>query len=212
VRALSLWKTGIALAGILAVALVAVGVTYLSVDAGSLPSALGRVAGSTTRDSTRGFFATMVGGFFLLIAIVAAQFRPGGPLTVTERDEMTAAASRPAPVAPAAPAAPAATAAPAAQAATATTAATEYIGEVDDEEIADPIISLAARRREERRAVEEAGGGESEGFELAEQELIDHASHGDEHRPSRIMRDAVGPDEEAVDSVSGEADSEHLPD
>ena len=30
-----------------------------------------------------------------------------------------------------------------------------------------------------RRPVDEAGGGESEGFELAEQDLQEHASHGD---------------------------------
>jgi len=83
---------------------------------------------------------------------------------------------------------------------------------MDDEVEADPIMPLEARRREERRAVEEAGGGESEGFELAEQALIEHASHGDDHSPSRIMQDAVGPDEEIVDSVSGEPDQEHLPD
>lgn len=73
---------------------------------------------------------------------------------------------------------------------------------------------LARRRREERRAVEEAGGGESEGFEAAEQELIEHASHGDEHSPLRILRDAEpiaeeqAPDEERY----GEADEERKPD
>ena len=58
---------------------------------------------------------------------------------------------------------------------------------------------LEKRRREERRAVEEAGGGEAEGFELAEQDLIEHASHGDMHNTTPIMRDAAGdnaPDEE----------------
>jgi hypothetical protein len=75
----------------------------------------------------------------------------------------------------------------------------------------DPILGLNVRRHEERRSVEEAGGGESEGFELAEQELIEHASHGDEHTTSRIMRDA-GADEEPTDSVYGEADEEHQPD
>jgi hypothetical protein len=83
---------------------------------------------------------------------------------------------------------------------------------MDDATETDRIMPLAARRREERRAVEEAGGGESEGFELAEEALIEHASHGDEHTPAKIMRDAVGPDEEPVDSLSGEADAEHLPD
>jgi hypothetical protein len=70
---------------------------------------------------------------------------------------------------------------------------------------------LAWRRREERRAVEEAGGGEAEGFELAERDLIEHASHGDEHSPTRIIRDAH-PHEELTDSVFGEADEEHLND
>ena len=35
------------------------------------------------------------------------------------------------------------------------------------------------RRAEERRPVEEAGGGVSEGFEQAEQDLIDNAEHAD---------------------------------
>jgi hypothetical protein len=48
---------------------------------------------------------------------------------------------------------------------------------------------LEQRRREERRAVEEAGGGQSEGFELAEQEMIEHTSHGDEHSDFRIIAD-----------------------
>jgi hypothetical protein len=73
----------------------------------------------------------------------------------------------------------------------------------------DSFSELSKRRREEREAVEEGGGGQSEGFELSEQELIDHASHGDQHSPFRILRDA-GPQEEPSDSVYGEADEEHL--
>ena len=79
------------------------------------------------------------------------------------------------------------------------------------EDTPDPLSDLEERRRAERMAVDEGGGGESEGFELSEQELIDHASHGDQHRPFRIMRDA-GPEEEESDSVYGEADEEHLVD
>jgi hypothetical protein len=75
----------------------------------------------------------------------------------------------------------------------------------------DADRNLNARRREERRAVEEAGGGESEGFELAEQELIEHTSHGDEHSPARIMRDAAA-ESEVEDRTDGEADEEHLAD
>ena len=69
---------------------------------------------------------------------------------------------------------------------------------------------LEEKRREARRAVAEAGGGESEGFELAEQELIEHTSHGDGHTPARIMRDAASEDED--DAAYGEADAEHKAD
>lgn len=84
---------------------------------------------------------------------------------------------------------------------------------MDDDEAwaVDSDRGLDARRREERRAVDEAGGGESEGFELAEQELIEHTSHGDQHSPARIMRDAAE-ESELEDRVDGEADEEHLAD
>jgi hypothetical protein len=80
-----------------------------------------------------------------------------------------------------------------------------------DDTSSEHLLSLEERRRLERVAVEEAGGGQSEGFELAEQELIEHASHGDEHTTSRITRDA-GPQEEPDSAVYGEADEEQLPD
>jgi hypothetical protein len=73
----------------------------------------------------------------------------------------------------------------------------------------DHIMELAERRRQERLAVEEAGGGQSEGFELTEQELIQHASHGDDQTPARIIYDAVD-EQEAPPAVYGEADEEHL--
>ncbi len=44
--------------------------------------------------------------------------------------------------------------------------------------------------------VYEAGGGESEGFELAEEQLIEHASHGDWGGTSRIIEHAEGFTEE----------------
>jgi uncharacterized protein HemY len=75
---------------------------------------------------------------------------------------------------------------------------------------------LEQRRREARRAVEEAGGGESEGFELAEQDLIEHASHGDQHSTYPIIHDSAseGDDEAAGDgdALYGEADEERKPD
>lgn len=78
----------------------------------------------------------------------------------------------------------------------------------------DPIHDLEARRAEARRAVDEAGGGESEGFELAERELIEHASHGDEHSTTPILRDAedLSEEEAPADSLYGEADEEHKAD
>lgn len=87
------------------------------------------------------------------------------------------------------------------------------------DEADDRIEELELRRREALRPVEEGGGGESEGFELAEQELIEHTSHGDEHTPHRIMLDAASeretagpPQGEADQAVYGEADEEHKPD
>ena len=62
------------------------------------------------------------------------------------------------------------------------------------------------KRREARRPVEEAGGGEAEGFELAEQELIEAAENWEEGRSPE--RDAF-PAEEDSGAVYGEADHEH---
>ena len=56
------------------------------------------------------------------------------------------------------------------------------------------------------RPVREAGGGEQEGFEQAEEALIEHASHGDQHSARMPLYD-VGRDEEAgVTAQYGEAD------
>jgi hypothetical protein len=82
---------------------------------------------------------------------------------------------------------------------------------MDSEFQRDPLFELEERRRKERAAVEEAGGGESEGFELSEEELIEHASHGDEHRPVRIVFDAPA-SEELPGAVYSEADEEQLAD
>lgn len=81
---------------------------------------------------------------------------------------------------------------------------------IDDDRPPDPRLNLALRRREERRAVEEGGGGVSEGFELAEQDLIEHTSHGDQRGTTPILRDAIE-EAEANDAVYGEADEERPP-
>ncbi|HWX95927.1 MAG TPA: hypothetical protein VNZ01_03660 [Solirubrobacteraceae bacterium] len=80
---------------------------------------------------------------------------------------------------------------------------------MDAEDEPDPLLDLEDRRRKERMPVEEGGGGQAEGFELSEQELIDHSSHGDEQKPSRIIRDAGAEEDEESDAVYGEPDEEH---
>ena len=67
----------------------------------------------------------------------------------------------------------------------------------------------------------EAGEGESEGFDVAEADLIRHAEHDDQHGTDPITRDAAGFDSpvdadldedpfEAADA--GEGDEEEQPD
>jgi len=60
----------------------------------------------------------------------------------------------------------------------------------------------------------EGGEGESEGFELSEYELEEHASHGDEHSAGRIIEDAALYDEneESERGSYGESDQERDPD
>jgi hypothetical protein len=73
--------------------------------------------------------------------------------------------------------------------------AAEIGGPAPDDPIDDPA----------QRPVVEGGGGVAEGFELAEEELIDNAAHGDQKRfPNR---DAGAP-EEPTDAVFGEPDEE----
>jgi hypothetical protein len=57
--------------------------------------------------------------------------------------------------------------------------------------------------------VEEAGGGESEGFEQAERELIEHAEHGD---PAPDPSTEAFPPEEESGLEPGEADDVEPPD
>jgi hypothetical protein len=80
---------------------------------------------------------------------------------------------------------------------------------MDAEDDLDRVPDLSDRRRKERQAVDEGGGGQAEGFELSEQELIEHASHGDQHEPSRILRDAPPEEDEESDAAYGEPDEEH---
>ncbi len=54
----------------------------------------------------------------------------------------------------------------------------------------------------------EAGEGEAEGFELAERDLEEHATHGDQHAARRVLEDAQGYDEDSRATEGGEADQE----
>ena len=64
---------------------------------------------------------------------------------------------------------------------------------------------------EAERALSEAGQGEAEGFELAEEELIENASHEELASPDPIH--LAGEDEEALPDVEyGEADTEESED
>lgn len=73
---------------------------------------------------------------------------------------------------------------------------------MDDEAAVDPALAPLI----------EAGQGESEGFELSEEALVRHASHGDDEQTTRILLDADDRDEEDAETVYGEADEEHHPD
>ena len=65
---------------------------------------------------------------------------------------------------------------------------------------------------EAHRPAAESGEGEAEGFELAEHDLIEEASHGEEKRSPET--DAFTPelDSDEADSVYGEADDVEDPD
>lgn len=59
-----------------------------------------------------------------------------------------------------------------------------------------------------QRPLAEAGEGEAEGFEQAEQELVEHASHGDQHAARQAIEDAPSESEDELASPAGEADHE----
>jgi hypothetical protein len=57
------------------------------------------------------------------------------------------------------------------------------------------------------RPVIEGGGGEAEGFEEAEQALIEHASHGDQQSAHAILHDQGRPEEQ--NSARQDSDADH---
>jgi hypothetical protein len=95
----------------------------------------------------------------------------------------------------------------------------ERIVEDEEEAAAAEAAGIGGRRPdyhvdddhsdESFRPLEEAGEGEEEGFELAEHDLIEEASHGEE---GRYPGDDAFEDEQDPDAVYGEADEEEEPD
>jgi hypothetical protein len=65
---------------------------------------------------------------------------------------------------------------------------------------------------EANRPLEEAGEGESEGFELAEHDLVEEASHGEEGRSPEVDAFEAEVESDEADSVYGEADEVEPPD
>jgi hypothetical protein len=59
-----------------------------------------------------------------------------------------------------------------------------------------------------RRPVVEGGGGESEGFELAEELLVEHASHADEQSAHAVLHHEGLPESQSPGYADGEADQE----
>jgi hypothetical protein len=59
-----------------------------------------------------------------------------------------------------------------------------------------------------QQPLNEAGEGEAEGFEQAEQELVEHASHGDQHAARQAVEDVSGSPEDSRTAPGGEADEE----
>jgi hypothetical protein len=72
------------------------------------------------------------------------------------------------------------------------------IGGVAGDEDLDPAL----------RPVLEGGGGEAEGFEQAEDALIEHATHADQQAAHAIIHDAAIPEDEGVTVEDAEADFE----
>ncbi len=76
----------------------------------------------------------------------------------------------------------------------------------------EPPEDDEAREDPAQRPLVEAGQGESEGFEEAERELIEHATHGDQHAARRAIRSAFDETDDARQAPAGEPDTEQEPD
>jgi hypothetical protein len=68
--------------------------------------------------------------------------------------------------------------------------------------------SPAEEGDEAQRPLAEAGEGQAEGFEQAEEQLIEHASHGDQHGARRVIEDATPEQDDARAGQQGDPDYE----
>jgi hypothetical protein len=59
-----------------------------------------------------------------------------------------------------------------------------------------------------QRPLDEAGEGEAEGYEQAEELLIEHATHGDQHDAGHVIDEAGTVDEDRRATTGGDADAE----
>jgi hypothetical protein len=85
-------------------------------------------------------------------------------------------------------------------------AAAEEAGSIGGRTSSEP--SSEDEPDEAARPVAEGGGGEAEGFEEAERELIEHATHGDQHAARRVIEDAPDVSDDDRASAAGDADAE----
>jgi hypothetical protein len=91
-------------------------------------------------------------------------------------------------------------------------AAAEEAARIGGEPSSEPPPADADVRDPAQQPVREGGGGEAEGFEEAERELIEHASHGDQHAARRALQDAPNEDDDSRAAAGGEPDVEASPD
>lgn len=68
--------------------------------------------------------------------------------------------------------------------------------------------SGAEEPNEAERPLAEAGQGQAEGFEQAEEQLIEHASHGDQHAARQANQDATTEQDDARAAQQGDPDYE----
>lgn len=91
----------------------------------------------------------------------------------------------------------------------------DYVVDEEADAAAREASQIGGRARKEegvdpaQRAPLEGGGGVAEGFELAEDDLIEHASHGDEQSARAAYHHRDNRDEELGGSEDGEADCFH---